>query len=78
MFKLASQKHKKICEQLFLQIVKQFISVISNKFSQCKTAKTLNMSSSSVHHIMKRSWKSAKISEWMGQGQNKILDACNL
>ena len=53
-----------ICERLHLLIVEKF----QNNIPQCKIAKTLKISSSTVHNIIKRFRESGEIFVRKGQG----------
>ena len=63
-----------ICERLRLLIVEKF----QNNIPQCKIAKTLKISSSTVHNIIKRFRESGEIFVRKGQGRKPILDARDL
>ena len=63
-----------ICERLRLLIVGKF----QNNIPQCKIAKTLKISSSTVHNIIKRFGESGEIFVRKGQGRKPILDARDL
>ena len=61
-----------ICERLRLLIVEK------SNIPQCKIAKTLKISSSTVHNIIKRFWESGEIFVHKGQGRKPIPDARDL
>ena len=63
-----------VCEQLRVQIVKQF----KNKVSQHTIAKNLGISSSTVHKIIKKLRESGKISARKRQGRKSTLNARDL
>ena len=63
-----------ICERLCLLIVENF----QNNIPQCKIAKTLKISSSTVYNIIKRFRESGEIFLRKGQGRKPILDARDL
>jgi len=49
--------------------------IVENNVSQCKIAKALQISSSTVHNIIKRFRETGEISVHKGQGRRTLLDA---
>ncbi len=60
-----------ICERVRKKIVEYF----KNNVPQCQTAKALQISSSTVHNIIKRFRETGEISGRKGQGRRPLLDA---
>ncbi len=58
-----------ICERVLKKIV---------EYNQCQIAKALQISSSTVHNIIKRFRETGEISVRKGQGRRHLLDACGL
>ncbi len=63
-----------ICERLHKKIVEYF----KNNVPQCQIAKALQISSSTVHNIIKRFRETGEISVRKGQGRRPLLDARDL
>ncbi len=63
-----------ICERVRKKIVEYF----KNNVPQCQIAKTLQISSSTVHNIIKRFRETGEISVRKGQGRRPLLDARGL
>ncbi len=63
-----------ICERVHKKIVEYF----KNNVPQCQIAKALQISSSTVHNIIKRFRETGEISVRKGQGQRPLLDARGL
>ncbi len=63
-----------ICERVHKNIVEYF----KNNVPQCQIAKDLQLSSSTVHNIIKRFRETGEISVRKGQGQRPLLDARGL
>ncbi len=63
-----------ICERVRKKIVEYF----KNNVPQRQIAKALQISSSTVHNIIKRFRETGEISVRKGQGQIPLLDACGL
>ncbi len=63
-----------ICERVGKKIVEYF----KNNVPQCQIAKALQISSSTVHNIIKRFSETGEISVRKGQGRRPLLDACGL
>ncbi len=63
-----------ICERVHKKIVEYF----KNNVPQCQIAKALQISSSTVHNIIKRFRKTEEMSVLKGQGQRPLLDAHGL
>ncbi len=60
-----------ICERVSKKIVEYF----KNTVPRCQIAKTLQISSSTVHNIIKRFKETGEISVHKGQSQRPLLDA---
>ncbi len=63
-----------ICERVLKKIVEYF----KNNVPQCQIAKALQISSSTVHNIIKRLRETGEISVCKGQGRRHLLDARGL
>ncbi len=63
-----------VCERVYKKIVEYF----KNNVPQCQIAKALQISSSTVHNIIKRFRETGEISVHMKQGQRPLLDAHDL
>ncbi len=63
-----------ICERVLKKIVEYF----KNNVHQCQIAKTLQISSSTVHNIIKGFRETGEISVRKGQGRRPLLDARGL
>ncbi len=63
-----------ICDRVHKKIVEYF----KNKVPQRQIAKALQISSSTVHNIIKRFRETGEISVRKGQGRRPLLDACGL
>ncbi len=63
-----------ICERMCKKVVKYF----KNNFPQRQIAKALQISSSTVHNIIRRFRETGEISVHKGQGRRHLLDACGL
>ncbi len=63
-----------VCERVRKKIVKYF----KNNVPQRQIAKALQISSSTVHNIIKRFRETVEISVCKGQGQRPLLDARGL
>ncbi len=63
-----------ICERVHKKIVEYF----KDNVPQCQIAKALQISSSTVHKIIKRFRETGEISERKGQGRRALLDARGL
>ncbi len=63
-----------ICERVRKKIVENF----KNNVPQCQIAKALQISSSTVHNMIKSFRKTGEISVRKGQGWRPLLDACGL
>ncbi len=63
-----------ICERVRKNIVEYF----KNNIPQRQVAKALQMSSSTVHNIIKSFRETGEISVLKGQGRRPLLDACGL
>ncbi len=63
-----------ICERVCKKIVEYF----KNNVPQCQIAKALQISSSTVHNIIKRFRETGEISVHKGQGRRPLLDARGL
>ncbi len=63
-----------ICERVRKKIVEYF----KNNVPQCQIAKALQISSSTVHNIIKRFRETGEISVRKGQGRRPLLDARGL
>ncbi len=63
-----------ICERVHKKIVEYF----KNNVPQYQFAKALQISSSTVHNIIKRFRETGEISVRKGQGRRPLLDACGL
>ncbi len=58
--------------------VKRLWNTLKNNVPQCQIAKALQISSSTVHNIIKRFRETGEISVRKGQGQRSLLDAHGL
>ncbi len=67
-------KGSSICERVRKKIVEYF----KNNVLQCQIAKALQISSSTVHNIIKRFRETGEISVCKGQGRSPLLDAHGL
>ncbi len=63
-----------ICERMCKKIVEYF----KNNIPQCQVAKALQISSSTVHNIIKQFRETGEISVRKGQGQRPLLETCGL
>ncbi len=63
-----------ICERVRKNIVEYF----KNNVPQCQIAKALQISSSTVHNIIKRFREIGEISVRKGQGRRPLLETCDL
>ncbi len=63
-----------ICER----VRKKFVEYFKNNVPQCQNAKALQISSSTVHNIIKRFRETEEISVRKGQGRRPLLDARGL
>ncbi len=63
-----------ICER----VRKKFVEYFKNNVPQRQIAKALQISSSTVHNIIKRFRETGEISERKGQGRRRLLDARGL
>ncbi len=63
-----------ICERVCKKLVENF----KNNIPQCQIAKALQISSSTVHNIIKRFRETGEISVHKGQGQRPLLDTRGL
>ncbi len=63
-----------ICERVHKKIVEYF----KNNVPQLHIAKALQISSSTLHNIIKRFRETGEISVCKEQGQRPLLDACGL
>ncbi len=63
-----------ICERVRKKIVEYF----KNNVLQCQIAKALQISSSTMHNIIKSVRETGEISVHKGQGRRPLLDACGL
>ncbi len=63
-----------ICERVHKKIVEYF----KNNVPQCQIAMALQISSSTVHYIIKRFKETGEISVHKGQGRRSLLDAHGL
>ncbi len=63
-----------ICER----VRKKIVEYLENNVPQCQIAKALQISSSTMHNIIKRFRETGEISVCKGQGQRPLLDARGL
>ncbi len=63
-----------ICER----VCKKIVEYLKSNFPQCQIAKALQISSSTVHNIIKRFRENGEISVRKGQGRRPLLDARGL
>ncbi len=58
--------------------VKKIVEYFKNNIPQCQIAKALQISSSTVHNIIKILRETGEVSVRKGQGRRPLLDACGL
>ncbi len=61
-----------------MKVRKKIVEYFKNNVPQCQIAKALQISSSTVHNIIKRFRETGEISVLMGQGRRPLLDAHGL
>ncbi len=61
-----------------MKVRKKIVEYFKNNVPQCQIAKALQISSSTVHNIIKRFRETGEISLRMGQGRRPLLDAHGL